>query len=561
MANKLGRKQFPTGYSPDDFKYQGRPAKDQGDFGSDVGIADAACVNQFGEANNAKYYHGGVLKTSDGKWWVYLEWGRIKKAGKSWQGGSFCGQDYQFVECTDEQDARKFFSKQMKKKNTKRLEKKEVNGVTLWVAKTDKRGKVKSGYLVQSLATRERGLPDAYKIVDDSGVEKKDSSDKKDKSRKKRSTKKLPDYQPQVIQLVQSLVGGTRSYTRSAVEATGVTPTMDAIEKVRDDLLPLALQRIKKVGDDIQKQVQDKDLINISKMVAAMIPTAIPRNASQEERQKMTILSADNIIQRQQDLDAFESALKNEDFDIEDQQAPKIDPDEVMNAQIRWIDPKSDKGQWLAKAYMGMTNNRHYHLRGKQLRILNMFEVSRPDRDSGFVEAVKKVAKRRQGKVDVKARLQPKSRPEVSDISDEYHKANVFLGIHGTRSVNVHPILSTDLRLPKSLKGVKITGAAFGHGIYAATDYRKSAGYVSDPNAYYGGGGHIAGRGWFMFLQDVIMGQAYKAKSTGSWQKPPNGCDSIAAYPDFMRTLSNDEHIIFDPSYQRIRYLIEGEFA
>jgi len=52
---KLGRKELPAGKSASDFIYQGRPANDQDDFGSDVGVADMACVNQFGQANNAKW--------------------------------------------------------------------------------------------------------------------------------------------------------------------------------------------------------------------------------------------------------------------------------------------------------------------------------------------------------------------------------------------------------------------------------------------------------------------------------------------------------------------------
>ena len=60
-AVKLGRKaQLPSGYACADFNTC-RPARDQGDF-QDVGIADMACVNQFGQANNAKHYHGGVFK-------------------------------------------------------------------------------------------------------------------------------------------------------------------------------------------------------------------------------------------------------------------------------------------------------------------------------------------------------------------------------------------------------------------------------------------------------------------------------------------------------------------
>jgi len=230
MATKLGRKQMPSSYSADDFKYMGRPAKDQGDFGADVGIADMACVNQFGEANNAKYYHGGVVKSGDGRWWVYLEWGRMK-AAKSWN-GSFRGQDYMFVECNSEDDARAFFAKQMNSKNTKRLIKQKIAGVEVWTGK-----KGKDGYIVQSLATRERGLPDAYSIKDDSGV----SAPKKTAPKKTSSKPSLSrQYHPQEIALATSLLGGTQDYTRALSRASGVVPTMDAILKVRDDLIPAA---------------------------------------------------------------------------------------------------------------------------------------------------------------------------------------------------------------------------------------------------------------------------------------------------------------------------------
>ncbi|MEL6346214.1 MAG: hypothetical protein AAFV53_24095 [Myxococcota bacterium] len=77
-------------------------------------------------------------------------------------------------------------------------------------------------------------------------------------------------------------------------------------------------------------------------------------------------------------------------------------------------------------------------------------------------------------------------------------------------------------------------------------------------NAYYGSGGGISGRGFFLFLSDVIMGVPYMATSTGSWVKPPRGCDSVAVFPEKC-TVVNDEHIIFDPAQQRLRYLVEAE--
>ena len=124
---------------------------------------------------------------------------------------------------------------------------------------------------------------------------------------------------------------------------------------------------------------------------------------------------------------------------------------------------------------------------------------------------------------------------------------------------DVQPILASNLRLPRSLPGAQITGAAFGHGIYFATDWRKSYGYTGHGNSYWASGGSIRGRGFFMFLSDVIMGDAYMCRGCGSWSQPPKGKDSVAAFDTYVSSLANDEHIIFNPHYQRIRYIIEGD--
>ncbi len=547
MAVKLRRKTLPSGYSASDFKYQGRPASDQGDFAQDVGVADMACVNQFGEHNNAKHYHGGVVKSSDGKWWVYLEWGRIKP-GKSWS-SYFNGQDFQFVQCSSEADARAFFAKQMRSKNTRRLVKKSIGGRSIWAGKAGK-----DGYIVQKLATRERGLPDAYTIKDSSGVTVKAVA-----KPKPAAAKPTKVYQPQVVALARALVGGTQAYARAASAATGVIPTMDAIKEVREELLPLALTQIGRIGDDINKQLRDSKLIDLSKLVAALVPRPIPSGGSSTARAKAVILSAENVLAIQQDLDAFEAALKNEDFTITEQNEPvDFDVDKVMGATITWIDPKSDIGKFVEKSFRGMSNNRHSYLRGK-LKIKNMFQIERPVQDQAFVNAVTELAhKRKNTRYTDRARLQPTTRPDLGDLGDIAAKTNIFLGIHGTRPVNVHPIVKSNLRLPRQLKGVHISGAAFGHGIYFATDWKKSYGYTGHGHAYYGSGGQIGGRGFFMFLADVVMGKGYMTKTTGSWSAPPRGSDSVAAFPEYASVV-NDEHIIFNPHYQRLRYIIEGD--
>jgi hypothetical protein len=547
MPTKLGRKEVPSKMDPASFKYQGRPAKDQDDFGSEVGIADMVCVNQFGDANNNKYYHAGVV-SSAGKWFVYLEWGRVT-GGKSWN-GSFRGQDFQFVQCSTEAEARDFFQKQCRDKNVKRLEQKKVGSSTLWVGKAGK-----DGYVIQRLATRERGLPDAYLIKDDEGVAKKASAPEK-KAQKKATPRKRVDAQPQVVALARALVGGTQDYARAAQQSTGIVPTMSAIEEVRDKLIPDALTLLAKIGPDQEAQLKDKRLQQLSTYVATIVPRPIPRNGDPSA----VLLSQNNIFSIQQDLDAFEAALRNEDFDVEERKDDELDPCEVLNAEIEWIDQKNGLGKWVYDSYLSMTNNRHGHLR-ERWTVHNIFSVKRPRVDDLFVNEIRQVASLRKGNRLEKARLQPRSRPDTSDIGDWYGDANAFLAIHGTRSVNIAPIMQTNFRLPKALKGVHITGSAFGAGWYAATDRGKSAGYVSSPKALYSSSsGAIRGRGAFMFLCDAIMGKPYMAKST-MWSVPdcPAGHDSIAAYPEHT-SVQNDEHVLFNVNRQRIRYLVEVSF-
>jgi len=544
MATKLGRKEMPAGLSADDFKYMGRPANDQGDFGSDVGIADMGCVNQFGEANNAKYYHAGVVQGS-GRWFVYLEWGRMK-AAKSWNGG-FGGGDFQFVECTGEGDARDFFAKQCGSKNVKRLIQQTIAGKLIWTAK-----KGKDGYLVQRLATREKGLPDAYTIKDDSGVTK--TAAPKAAPKAKKAAKPSRTFQPEVASLAAALVGGTKTYARSLSAASGITPTMDTINEVRNDLIPAALDRIKKVGNDVHRQVEDNDLIALSKLVAALVPRPIPRGGQDATE---AILSANNILVLQQDLDAFEAALGNEDFSTATK-APDVDPDSLLNAKLTWLDPRGDAA-WLASAFTQMSNNRHGYLGRGSARVKHIFMVERPDRDAPFMAKVAAVGSKRKGRFGLKANLQPRRKDLNAQEADLFAQANVIMAIHGTRPVNIAPILGDNFRLPRSLPGAQITGANFGHGVYFATDWRKSYGYTG--RGYYGGGGGVANRGCFMFLCDMVMGNAYRAPSTGSWGSPPGDTDSVFGVGgDRGHRLENDEHVIFDPHYQRIRYIIEFDW-
>lgn len=549
MARKLEQKEMPAGHVAGDFKFMGRPAKDQGDFGSEVGLVDCACVDQFGKNANKYYFSGVVQSTKTSGWYCYFEWGRIF-SGKSWN-GHFAGQSFQFVECSGETEARSEFFKQMTDKNTKRGQWTDVAGVRVFVAKPGK-----DCYIVQNLAVREKGLPDAYLIKDSTGVAPKVTATVSAPVTK--SVKVAKSFHPEVLRLAQSLVGGTKTYTRALSAAAGVSPTMASITQVRDSLIPAALQRIQIVGNDVARQVQDSGLVAVSKMVSALVPRPIPRTGITAEE---AVLNSGNIQRLEMDLDAFEAALRGEDFSVTTS-VPETDPDSLLNAQLAWMDPKGD-GAEIIRTLLRMTNNRHAYLNAP-MKVLNLFQVVRPDRDAKFLQHVRAVGAKRQGQFTLRANLQPAIRTDLTtEESGLYQQANVIFTHHGTRSVNVQPIVSTHFRKPQSLSGVPIAGANFGTGgTYLATDYRKAVGYTSyERSAWGNGGGAIQGRGAFMFLCDTIMGDAYRAPSTGSWSSPPNGKDSIFGVGgDRGHGLQNDEHVVQEMFYNRIRYLVEFTF-
>ena len=545
---KLERRELPKGHSCDEFIYQGRPSKGQDDFGSDVGLADLACVDQFGASNTNKFYHAGIVKNNSNQWYVYLEWGRVF-SGKSWQSGSHFGQDYQFVECINEQEARDFFQKQCRSKNIKRLIEKDIAGKKIWVAK----GK-EDGYVVQSLAMREKGLPDAY-LIKEGIADLSNSSKKKEKKLTKSNTKK---FQKEVIDLAFDLLGGTKNYVRAASASTGIIPTLDAIKEVRDNLLVAAMQRLSVVGNDIDNQLKDKDLIDLSNVVASLVPRPISRGGTKQQRMESTILSSDNILSIQQDLDAYESSLSNADFDEKEIESDDVDPFKMLNANVEWIDLNSTKGRWIEATFRAMDSNRSSNFRS--VKIKNIFEIKRDKLDKEAKNYSYNIAEKyiKNPYFKDKAKLQ-QQRIDLDLDQKIYEAANMFLGFHGSRAVNIGPIIQTNLRLPKSLSGVIINGANFGGGIYFASSKSKALNYASNANSYWAKDGAIKNRGSFVFMADVVMGDAYMATGTGSWDRPPNSKDSIAAFPEYCRTLLNDEHIVFDKNAFRLRYLIEIE--
>ena len=521
MAIKLGKSEFPPGHTAEDFMAFGPPAIKDGEF-DDCKICDMGCFNQSMVDSN-KYYMAMVTQSKNNKkWYAYFEWGRVGNKNPQ----------FQFVECSSESEAQREFASQCHSKNDKRGEWVTIAGIRTLRAKSGK-----DCYLVRPQATRSTGLPDARTIKYCKGVTntptKKVSSTKNSKI----------NIDSQTLSLMRDLNVATIQYTKGSM-ADASLPTQQAINDARQLLLE-AKKRLKIVGDDVNDQVNDKEIMEYTSQLYSRIPKKKDRNVATS----IWILSKDNISLWEQDLDAFESVLDENEFEV------KTDPFGGMNIDMRWLNSKEE--EYIYTWWSVATRNVHYNI-GK-LTPKNIWEVKRHDENPGFSKNIKEIHDLLAGK-DISERPfhQNKKRPDLTaEQRKMYWETNTNLLFHGTRSVNTIGILREGLRFPKELVGVHITGSMFGPGTYFADDIKKSAGYTSMHGSYWSsGGGSIKKRGAFMFLCDVILGIPHVAPHSHPYVKPPNDTHSVFGKSGYSG-VQNNEFIIFNKPQYQIRYLVE----
>jgi hypothetical protein len=546
MATKLARDTYPDQSASADFQCFGPPATKDGDFEA-VKICDLGCFTQDGKDTN-KYYHAAVVQhRTSKKWFAYFEWGRTGAAKPS----------FQFTECGSELEAQRVFASQVHSKNDSRGEWVTVAGIRTLRARAGQ-----DCYLVRPMATRSTGLPDARSIKinegaradkvknSEPGSDSADLSNQSEKGEKKAATakKKGPVADPQTLKLLRDLSVATIAYTRGSM-ADSSLPTQAAIDEARQ-ILNEAQKRLTKVGDDVKKQLKDKSLMEMTSLMYGRIPKKKQLRAAPEE----WLLSKDNILVWQNDLDAFESALYATDIE---QGQTEVNPLEELRLDMEWISPTSTLGKNLITWWPKATANRHSYI--KDMKILNLWRVQRHD-DAGRLEAAQEKIVQAKPVIQERALFQMKSRKDVAKADvKRFEASNTALLFHGTRSVNVRGIMKEALRMPKELVGVVITGAMFGPGLYFADDWKKSAGYTSLNNSYWSrGSGAVSGRGAFMFAMDVAIGRPFVAPQAHGYVGPPDGHHSVFGKAE-VSGVQNNEYIVFDPAQQRIRYLAEFE--
>ena len=350
MGFKLDKGTYPNDSSPNDYQCYGPPAVEDGQFET-CKIADLGCFTQDGKDSN-KYYHAAIVqhKTTK-KWYTYFEWGRT---------GATSPQ-FQFVECSSESDAQREFASQLHDKNDKRGQWVTIAGIRTLQAKPNK-----DCYLVRPMATRSTGLPDAKTIKLNEGA-------KVVKTDKTVSVKgKSKSIDTHTLRLMKDLNVATVSYTRGAM-ADASLPTQKSIAE-GCDILQEVQKRLIKVGDDINKQAADKELVQLTTVMYSRIPKKKVLHCPPED----WILNKNNIMLWNADLDAFESALY-----VHDDSTDVNDPFEGMKIDMEWIDPSSSLGKFLYNWWPKASANRHAGVGA--MKIKNMWKVARHgDSRQGF---------------------------------------------------------------------------------------------------------------------------------------------------------------------------------
>lgn len=528
MGVKLEKNTYPAGHSAEDFQCYGPPALKDGEFGS-VKIADMGCFTQELRDSN-KYYHAAVVTSKKSNaHFVYFEWGRTGAKNPN----------FQFVQCNSESDAQNEFAGQCRDKNDKRGEWTTISGSRVLRAKAGK-----DCYLVRAMATRSTGLPDAKTIKANDGakvkvVESKAEAETDVKSSKPSAPKRRSDAH--TLALLRDLGQATVSYTRGSM-ADASLPTQTSIEEARS-FLDEAVKCVGVVGDDVDLQVKDKDLLTLTSLMYGRIPKKKVLRCPDKD----WILNKDNIGAWRLDLDAFESALYAEE-QIEQQVADPLDGQPYF---LEYIDPKSQDGSWLYKWWPKATANRHGHV--GSMNIKNLWRVTRHGDHDKLVKAQTGLLKSKPS-ISERPPHQPGERPDLDAAEAKvYRDTNTACLFHGTRQVNVTGILREMLRLPKQLSGVVITGAMFGSGMYMADDWKKSAGYTD--GGYYSRATRSS-RGCFMFLCDVVLGNPWIAPHSGGYAGPPKGHHCIYGKAGHSGVVNN-EWITFERDCVELRYLAE----
>lgn len=362
--------------------------------------------------------------------------------------------------------------------------------------------KEKKGYLKIDLAQSSTGSTKAQELIDITKVIQQPTK----KTRTKKS--KLPiEIQEFVKQIYDEAGSKLNTLVKGKSSSDGSSPlgklSIQQINKGRN-----ILQDIANIINSKTK-IEVNDVLSLSNEYYRNIPKAFGRTVSPY---LIAIKSLDEVSEQSDILDFYEGALKMGDvlFDNSD-----IDKKyESLNTDLGILDSNSSKYKEIVD-YVTSTESRHHNV---HLKVKRIFTVNQ------------------------------KNAPKFDDSC-----GNVKELFHGTRSANIASILSTSLKLPNQLKGVYITGAMFGPGLYFADQSTKSSQYSC---SRFGGSINKYNTS-FLFLCDVALGKVKEVNRSHYFYDAPTGYDSVKGVEG--PSLLHNEYIVYKTNRQAIRYIIEFE--
>lgn len=364
-----------------------------------------------------------------------------------------------------------------------------------------KKSKIRKGYIEIDLAQSSTGSVKAKELIDVTEI-------KPDKKPRKKKSKLDPAVQEFVKQIFDEAGKKLSMLVKGNVSADGASPlgrlSSKQIDKGRSVLNEIAMLINRKTN------LTTQDVMSFTNEYYANIPKVFGSKISPD---KIAIKTMEQIGEEMDILKFYEDALRMGgvlyDNDNIDKQYKSL------NSDIGVLDPESDKYKELVH-YVNSTESRHHDVTLQVKRIFTVKQKNAPAFDDSY--------------------------------------GNVKELFHGSRSANLPGILSTNLRLPKSLgNGVVITGAMFGPGIYFASQSTKSSQYSC---SRFGGTVNKYPSA-FMFVAGVALGKVKEVENSHYFHEAPRGYDSVQGVQG--RSLLHDEYIVYRENQQELRYIIEFE--
>lgn len=364
-----------------------------------------------------------------------------------------------------------------------------------------KKSKIKGGYKEIELAQSSTGSSKAKELIDTNEIKIKSST-------RKKKSKLDPAIQEFVKQIFDEAGKTLNSLVKGDLGNNGASPlgklSSNQIEKGRNVLNEIANLISTKPN------LTTNDVISYTNEYYANIPKVFGHKINAD---KIAIKTLEQISEEMDILKFYEDSLRMGgviyDTDNIDKQYKSL------NSDIGILDPNSDKYKELVN-YVNSSESRHHDVTLQVKRIFTVKQKNAPEFDDSY--------------------------------------GNVKELFHGSRTANLPGILSSNLRLPKSLgKGVVITGAMFGPGIYFASQSTKSSQYSCSRF----GGTINKYPSAFMFVAGVSLGKVKEVENSHYFHEAPKGYDSVRGVQG--RSLLHDEYIVYRENQQELRYIIEFE--